>query len=208
MLKPKLVIFDFDGTIADTITTGLKHANEWLTEKGKKPLTLAEFHELRKLTIPEALKQFDISMFEVPVLALKLQQKMRSSMTHVKPFPRMPYTLATLVELYPLQVLTSNAKDIVEAFFKEHSIMVFNTITAEKNIFGKDASLKKILKKAELTPDEAIYVGDEVRDIEASHKAGMKIISVTWGLQSREALEKAGADYLADKPEDILTLLA
>lgn len=208
MPKPIMVIFDFDGTVADTITPGLKVANEMLIEMGKKPITLAEFHELRKLSIHEALQKFELTMIQVPILALKMQKRMRGNMENVKPFPRIGKILATLLEReYKLEMLTTNARDIVEPFLVKHSLNLFAEITAEKNLFGKAASMKKILKRNKLTPDQVIYIGDEVRDIEASKKAGIPVISVTWGLQSREALEKAGADYLADRPEDILTIL-
>ena len=116
--------------------------------------------------------------------------------------------LTTLVMRgYPLQVLTTNAKDIVETFLKTNDINVFTEVTSERNLFGKSASLKKILKHMNKKPEEVIYIGDEVRDIEACKKVGIEIISVTWGLQSRGALEKAGANYLADTPGDILNIL-
>lgn len=208
MPKPSLVIFDFDGTIADTITSGLAFGNEMLVEMGKKPITMAEFHELRKLSIHEALKKYDISMIQVPALAMQLQKKQRLNAGNVKPFKGIPKMLTTLVMRgYPLQVLTTNAKDIVETFLKTNDINVFTEVTSERNLFGKSASLKKILKHMNKKPEEVIYIGDEVRDIEACKKVGIEIISVTWGLQSRGALEKAGANYLADTPGDILNIL-
>jgi phosphoglycolate phosphatase len=53
-----------------------------------------------------------------------------------------------------------------------------------------------------------IYVGDEYRDIEAAKAANVKIISVTWGFNSREVLENANSGYIAEDTEEILKLLA
>ncbi|MCR4313329.1 MAG: HAD hydrolase-like protein, partial [Candidatus Roizmanbacteria bacterium] len=60
----------------------------------------------------------------------------------------------------------------------------------------------------ELDRSEVIYVGDEIRDVEACKKTGIKIIGVSWGLHTIEALEKAGVDYITKKPLEIFKILA
>ena len=51
--------------------------------------------------------------------------------------------------------------------------------------------------------DEIIYVGDEMRDIEASKKVGIPVIAVSWGLNKREALESFKPDQMAHSPKDL-----
>ena len=53
-----------------------------------------------------------------------------------------------------------------------------------------------------------LYIGDELRDVKASQKAGVPIAAVTWGFNSRQSLAAAKPDYLFDRPADFLTLLA
>jgi phosphoglycolate phosphatase len=64
--------------------------------------------------------------------------------------------------------------------------------------------LTQVLKKQKIDKTEAIYVGDEIRDIEAAQKVGMKIISVTWGFNAKESLQKFHPDALADTPDEFL----
>jgi phosphoglycolate phosphatase-like HAD superfamily hydrolase len=65
-----------------------------------------------------------------------------------------------------------------------------------------------VLREQSLQPADILYVGDEVRDVEACQKVGVKIIAVTWGLNSQEALEKAGAETVSTREallEQLLT---
>ena len=52
-----------------------------------------------------------------------------------------------------------------------------------------------------------IYIGDETRDIEAAHDAKIKIIAVTWGLNSRQILTKYKPEWLVNAPDDVITVL-
>ena len=62
--------------------------------------------------------------------------------------------------------------------------------------------------KQALHPSNVLYVGDEVRDIEAAKKAGIRIAAVTWGYNSKKALEAYKPDYLVTKPEELLQICA
>ena len=52
-----------------------------------------------------------------------------------------------------------------------------------------------------------MYIGDELRDVKASQKAGIPIAAVTWGFNSRESLAASEPDFLFDQPVDFLRLL-
>ena len=63
------------------------------------------------------------------------------------------------------------------------------------------------MEKHNLKPQEIIYVGDEVRDIQACKKIGVKIIAVSWGYNSKEILDREKPDYLVNKPIEIPKIL-
>ena len=65
-----------------------------------------------------------------------------------------------------------------------------------------------MLSKYELEPQDAIYIGDEVRDIKSAKKAGIPIAAVTFGFNSKEALEKESPDYLCDTPAELVKILS
>jgi phosphoglycolate phosphatase len=52
-----------------------------------------------------------------------------------------------------------------------------------------------------------IYVGDEIRDIIAAHKCGIRIISVSWGFHTVDLLASKNPDYLVDNPRQIVQLM-
>lgn len=61
----------------------------------------------------------------------------------------------------------------------------------------------KALKDLGLTPEQAVYIGDSEIDIQTAKNAGLDCISVTWGFRSKTFLEKHGARFLIDTPEEI-----
>ncbi len=208
MKRPALIIFDFDGTIANTVTPGLVYANEILMEMGRNPITHEDFQLLRNKSTRDVLKYFKLSLLEIPSLALRLRKRVRQNIAEMKPYPAMPFVLDELKKRgYDLEILTSNAKDLVLQFLNNNNLTQFNTITSERDLFGKHISLGKLMKRYKLNPEDCIYLGDEVRDVEACKKAHIPIISVTWGLQAEEILKIAGCTYVAEKPEDILEIL-
>ena len=63
------------------------------------------------------------------------------------------------------------------------------------------------MKSFHLKPVDIVYIGDEVRDVEAAKAMGVKIVSVTWGFQSKQILERGEPDYIAEKPKELEKIL-
>ena len=105
-------------------------------------------------------------------------------------------------------ILSSNSKENIEKFLQANSLEIFDFIHSEENILGKGKALGNLLKTHRLKNNEVIYVGDEVRDIEACKENGVKIISVTWGFNKKDILKKSKPDYIVDKPRKILKILS
>jgi phosphoglycolate phosphatase len=61
-----------------------------------------------------------------------------------------------------------------------------------------------VLRAEELDPRETVMVGDRLHDVLGAHANDLRAIGVLWGYGSRAELESAGADALADKPDDLL----
>jgi phosphoglycolate phosphatase-like HAD superfamily hydrolase len=106
-------------------------------------------------------------------------------------------------------ILTSNATPNVDLFLRAHGLRdQFDFISSTSKLTGKAKHLKAIRKTFSLRTGELLYIGDELRDVKASQKAGIPIAAVTWGFNSREALAAQSPDYLFDHPADFLRLLA
>ena len=71
------------------------------------------------------------------------------------------------------------------------------------SLFVKSRTIKRFLRKSGIPNENFVYVGDEVRDIEACRDAGVKIIAVTWGWDPHDAIKNNSPDFIANEPQDI-----
>ena len=90
---------------------------------------------------------------------------------------------------------------------KSHNITLFDKIFGKAALFGKASVIKKVLKKLGYKKSEAIYVGDETRDILACRELGIDLISVSWGYDDISLLEKEEAKMIAKTPSDIMSFV-
>ncbi|MBI4226600.1 HAD-IA family hydrolase [Candidatus Roizmanbacteria bacterium] len=206
--KVKTIIFDFDGTIADTFPLILELFDEYAEEFGYKKIDRKESERLRNKNPKEIFQELKISPLKLPFLANKIRNGLNKQIQTVKIFPGMKDVLLSLKKKnFYLGILTSNSLDNVRKFLFIYNLEVFNFVHSEMNIFGKDKALNNMLRQNKLSREDVIYIGDEVRDIEACKKAKIKIIAVTWGFNKKEILQKNNPDYLIDKPEELLKII-
>jgi phosphoglycolate phosphatase-like HAD superfamily hydrolase len=84
---------------------------------------------------------------------------------------------------------------------------LFSFIYSGTALFGKHKVLRKFLRKNNLAPEDVIYVGDETRDIEASMKIRIKVVAVSWGFNSAQALAAQNPDFLIHHPRELVEVL-
>ena len=209
MKKVKLILFDFDGTIADTMQAGIEITNRLADKLNLKKLDLNKIEYYKTLSPAQFLKEMKVPLFKIPALAKIYHQEFNKVIADLEPFDGMIQTIENLSKCYKLGILSSNSVENIKIFLNRHNIYeYFDFIYSQPHIFGKSSNIKKIINQHKLKTDQVVYVGDEVRDIEAAHKARIAIIAVSWGLNSSELLEKNNPEFLAHKPEDILDFLA
>jgi len=205
----KVLLFDFDGTIADSFDNFLEIV-ETLSDKYNFPkIPLAEIEKSRSLDARTLVKRLKIPLYKIPFLAHDMKKMQKEKIAQLHPFRGLPEVLTSLKNKgYTLGIITSNAKENVKLFLKNNNIEVFDYINGDAGMFGKDKLISNFLKQNGISKSDALYIGDEIRDIHASQKAGVKIVAVTWGFNSKAGLSKASPDFLIDKPEELLELLS
>ena len=195
------VIFDFDGTLANSVDLMFELYNSHVEEFGYLPIEREEFSALRRMGYAKAMRVKKVKARRLPKIALTLSREMHDRMDVVSPYEGIVEMLKKLKKQgMIIGVLTSNQSSLVNEFFQKHSFPDFDFVVSEKTIFGKDKALKKIIKRFELDRSQVLYVGDEPRDVTASRKAKIKVIGVSWGLAGTEGFEKIKPDYLVDNP--------
>ncbi|KOP23444.1 carotenoid oxygenase [Hapalosiphon sp. MRB220] len=208
-MTQKVVIFDFDGTIADTVDALVTIANRLAEKFGYVQITPEELALLRNLTSREIISYSGISVFRIPFLVKKVKGELKRKIPELKPIVGMKEALIDLKNAgHHLGIITSNSKDNVTEFLKVNELEnLFEFIYSGITIFGKTTIINNVLKQKQLKVEEVIYVGDETRDIEASKKSNIKVVAVTWGFNSPEVLAKQKPNYLIHHPSELLEVV-
>ena len=100
-------------------------------------------------------------------------------------------------------IVSSNATDTISTLLKKFDISV--EFISTSSIFGKAKTLNAISFKRHLDRAEVIYIGDEIRDVEACQKGNIDMLAVTWGFSSKDALQKTNTPTI-DHPLEILEI--
>jgi phosphoglycolate phosphatase len=208
-IAPKpLLLFDFDGTIADSRPLSLSIANVLAEKFGFPAVTPERLAATRQLGMREKLREWGIPLSRVPLFYREFMPLYREGVGEIAPYEGIPETLENLAaEGYGLAILSSNAPELISRFLDRHSIGQFSHIRSPGNLFGKHRAIRALLRDTRTTREYALYVGDEVRDIEACRKARVAMLGVAWGFDDGPMLQEKGAVALAITPADLLPLI-
>ena len=203
------IIFDFDGTLADTFYSVITIINNNKERFGIDGIDPTEIPRLKGLSLKYLLCEFKINLFTLPTHLRFVMNELGKEMETISYVDGVRDVLDELQNKYTLGILTTNSYENVQKFLSSHdSLPFFKFVHSNKSIFGKHRSFNKISREHNFSLDKAIYVGDELRDIRASKKAGVKIISVAWGYNSKELLQKHEPDFLVNSPKELLELFS
>jgi len=207
MSRPKLLLFDFDGTVADTFQCGLEILNLMAPEFGYRRLEGADVHRARDMRTRELMKFLGIPATRMPKISKRGKEELNKRMDQIQPFPRMVEIVRNLhAEGFQLGILTSNSEENVAEFLKKFGLELFDFVCTSSKLTGKARVIRRILKGHKLKPKQVLLVGDEVRDIEAAQETGIHMAAVTWGYNSRKSLCALNPDHLVESPEELREL--
>jgi len=206
----KVIIFDFDGTLADTLEPLLAITNRLAAEFNYPSLDLEAVQNLQKLSTREIIRQSRIPPLKIPFLLRRLKADLHKEIHQVNVFPGIPQALKSLhQEGHQLGIVTSNSTENVNVFLRAHQLNdLFDFVHSGTTIFGKHRIIRRILRQRNIDQSSVLYVGDETRDIESAGKLPIQIASVTWGFNTRQVLAQFNPDYLLDTPADLVHIMS
>lgn len=205
----RTIIFDFDGTLADTLEESRRIYNLLATDYSLRHVTAEELPQLRHFSLLELLDHLDIPKRRVPSLLSRGTSMMRGNIARLPLIPGIGEILPQMrSRAKSFGVLTSNAEENVDLFLKAHGLREhFDFISSTSRLTGKSGHLRAIRKTFSLHAEEMLYVGDEIRDIKAAKKAGVAMAAVTWGFNSPESLQAEAPEHLIHAPHELLKLV-
>ena len=201
----KYVVFDFDGTIADTIDLSIRLYNKIAPEYDCKQVDPADRYILASRNPKELMREAGITGIKLTKLVLHIRKELGRHIHETEPARGIIPSLEEISRAgYRLGVLTSNSRENVDLFFSNNfKPGTFDYIYSGRNIFGKDRVIRRMLERENIPINSVVYVGDETRDIEACKKTGIPVIAVCWGLSRRESLAFLNPDKIADEPAEL-----
>jgi len=205
----RTIIFDFDGTLADTLEESRRIYNQLTADYSLREVSAEELPGLRHFSLLELLDHLNIPKRRVPSLLSRGTALMRGNITRLPLIPGIREIIPVLrSRATAFGILTSNATANVDLFLRAHGLREhFDFISSTSKLTGKSKHLRAIRKTFSLQEEEMVYVGDEIRDIRAARKAGIPVAAVTWGFNSPESLVAEAPTHVITIPDELLDLI-
>lgn len=201
-LKPKVIILDFDGTIADSFEIFVESLEAAIGRK--QQLSARKIEDFRESSLKEIIQKLEIKKWQFPRLLIRGRREITKRMDRVKAFEGMPEAILELSKNHTLYILSTNSETNIKKFLSSYRLSECITkIYANIGLQGKARSLKILRRNEGLKASDCIYIGDETRDIEASKKAKIDCIAVGWGYNSPKILKSYNPSAFVAKPQNL-----
>lgn len=200
----RLIAIDFDGTLADTWPWFADVLDEVADVHGFRKPACEERQALRHLSAQAILRSLGIPLWKAPGILADVRRRMQSARPDIAVFAGMPEAVAALSATgAAVALVSSNSASNVRRILGPAMCGHFDAFECGTDLFGKTAKLKRLLKRFDCVPAQSILIGDELRDIEAAHAAGMIAAAVAWGYNHPDALRAASPDVFFQTPGEI-----
>ena len=206
MKNNKVLLFDLDGTIADTLFVVINIYNTIVAPKLRcKPVKWEDKLLLQNKPIGQLFKQYKITWYKLPIVIYLVKRELQRQIHTILPFADITTVLQKLKQLgFTMGIVTSNSKKNAQYFLQQHRINeLFDFVYTNRNIFGKHTTLNWLVKKHQFNKNNILYIGDETRDIHAARKSGIGILAVSWGYLGKELLADRNPDAVVDHPLEL-----
>jgi phosphoglycolate phosphatase len=203
--KFSLVVFDFDGTLADSGAWFAGVFNDIAQRFGFRSLSTAEMQQLRGLGNREIVRQLGIPLWKMPFIARYARQRVSADAAAIPLFAGVQSMLQQLhAANVSLAIVSSNSEANIRRILGPDSASRISYYACGASLFGKARLLRKVMKDSSTQARATLCVGDETRDIEAARSVGAIAAAVSWGYATPEILRTFEPDVLFDRVEAVV----
>ena len=194
----KLVIFDFDGVIVNTLPFCFI-----LYKEHNPSLTWEEYQDFSEGNFLDGVKNaIDKKSHVVPD---NFYEKYQEKVNNMDVIDILSKIIVFLSQNYPVSIVSSTPSKIIRNFLTKKNLEgCFSDILGVDIHSDKTIKINNLLKKYNIQPENAVFVTDSLGDILEGNKSGVNSIGVTWGIHDRKTLEKGKPVAIIDDPRDLL----
>ncbi len=203
------IIFDFDGTLANTLSTLIGIYNNYIVKEFRcKPFDHSRLEEFQKRRPSEFMKEFGVTPLKLPFIAVRARNLLKQEMPNVEAFQGIVHMIHQLKEKgIQLGIVTSNSEKNARLFLQRYQIeQYFDFVNGGRSLISKKKALTKVIKNYQIDTKKVLYIGDEIRDISSCREVGIPVAAVMWGNHHPELLRAHQPDWMLQTPQDILDL--
>lgn len=202
-----LIIFDLDGTLADSFAFFVSVHNQLADRHGFRRIAPAEIETLRGRPAREIMRHVGLPRWKLPLVARSFARLMREA--DIPLFAGIGPVLERLQQSgAALALVSSNTAGNCRRILGDAHWQRLVHVECGASIFGKRRRIARALHATGIDPARTIYIGDQATDAEAARAAGVAFGAVAWGYATRASLELIQPEHLFCRVEDLIALAA
>jgi phosphoglycolate phosphatase len=204
----KLLIFDFDGTLANSFPWVVAILDELAEKFNAIPVDHSKLDELKSYGPRKIMKMHNVSIWKLPAILKFTRSRMKTNGDSIHCFEGVADMLRELKQNdIRMALVTTNTCETVRRVLGDDLYNLFHLFEDKVSLFGKPAALRRIIRKSGLDRSEMLAIGDEIRDVEAAKKVNIPFGAVSWGFSNMEAMASHSPEHTFTEMSQIVDLV-
>jgi phosphoglycolate phosphatase len=204
-----IILFDFDGVLADTLEDLLDFAREACAQLGfQRNPTPADLDALEMMSFVDYGLQLKLPQKYIDAFVSRCLKMFDQKPHPPKIFPGMERVITEASKRNTLAIVTGNTTSTVKGFLEEYGLQEYiRLVIGVEQKAPRPEKIRSALRELGRIDQTVYMIGDSVSDVRAARETSIKSIAVGWGHQSPSHLLKASPDFLVNSPQELMGLL-